>query len=68
MQNPNCDGGVCLRHNGEVRVLPSGGDSNLILCQACFFHEMNFRRERNKELGAAYQFKLPKWTELKIYQ
>jgi hypothetical protein len=67
MQNPNCDGGVCLNHKGQVRVLPSGGDSNLILCQACFFHEIAWRKERNKDLCKENHFKLPKWEDLKVY-
>lgn len=68
MQHPNCDGGVCLSLKGEIRVLPSGGDSNLILCRSCFFHEIAFRKERNKELSADCRFDLPKWEDLKVYK
>ncbi len=67
MKNPNCDNDKCLSSNGEVRVLPSGGDSNLILCRSCFRHEINYRIQRNKELGKDCQFALATWNSLKIY-
>ena len=66
-RNPNCDGVNCISEVGEVRLLPTGGDSNAILCKACFNHEIRWRVERNKDLGITFQFKLPKWEELKIY-
>jgi hypothetical protein len=53
--------------NGEVRVLPTGGESNAILCQRCYHREIAFRKERNRELGSAFQFKLPAWDTLKVY-
>ena len=68
MKNPNCDNEYCLQENGTVKVLPIGGDSNAILCWACFLHEMAFRRERNKELGIDCQFKLPTWESLETYK
>lgn len=66
-QNPNCDGANCKFSRGQVKVLPSGGDSNSILCRACFDFEMDYRRERNKELSKESQFDLPKWEDLKNY-
>lgn len=68
MKNPNCDNRRCCSTKGEVRVLPIGGDSNAILCANCYYYEMGFRRERNKALGTANQFKLPKWDDLEIYE
>jgi hypothetical protein len=67
MKNPNCDNEMCRTETGEVRVLPSGGDSNLILCRACFNYEIFFRRDRNKYLSEDAQFDLPTWKELGIY-
>lgn len=67
MKNPNCDNDKCTNPKGEVRVLPTGGDSNAILCNACYLHEMRFRRERNKDLAPANRFKLPEWEALKPY-
>lgn len=67
MTNPNCDGGYCTRETGEVRVLPTGGDSNAILCRACLEHELRYRRERNRELAESCKFKLPAWDSLKVY-
>lgn len=66
MMNPNCDGsGPC--DPGRVRVLPAGGDANMILCRCCFERELEFRRERNKELAGDCAFQLPAWTSLKVY-
>ena len=67
IQNPACDGsGPCTL--GEVRVFPTGGDSNAILCRSCFWREIDYRMDRNKELGDAYKFKLPAWETLKVYK
>ena len=67
MTNPNCDGsGPCIM-GGEVRVLPTGGDSNGILCKLCFNREIAFRKERNRTLGEDYKFKIPKWETLEVY-
>lgn len=67
MNNPNCDGSHCTRATGEVRVLPSGGDSNLILCRSCVCAELAWRRSRNKELANDVAFDLPEWDTLKVY-
>jgi hypothetical protein len=66
--NPNCDGYKCGSKTGEVRLLPTGGSSNLILCRRCFDYEIAFRKDRNKELGKFAQFKLPAWEELEVYK
>lgn len=69
-QNPNCDNDKCWSADDEVRVLPLGLDpnhGNLILCLACFNHEMTYRRQRNRELGDRNQYLIPKWDDLKIY-
>lgn len=65
--NPNCDGSGPHILNGEVRVLPTGGDSNAILCKLCFKREIAFRKERNRDLGKDFQFQLPDWESLKVY-
>ena len=66
--NANCDGsGPCII-GGEVRVLPTGGGGNAILCRLCYQREMAFRRERNQELGKDFQFKLPTWESLSVYE
>lgn len=66
MNNDCCGSGPHTA--GEVRVLPAGGDSNLILCFRCFHRELAYRRQRNTELGEFAQFALPKWTDLKLYE
>lgn len=64
--NDNCDGsGPCSR--GEVRVLPLSGQSNIILCERCFDHELTWRRARNKELAVHAKFDLPQWATLEVY-
>jgi len=65
--NPNCDGSHCRSNSGEVRVLPLGGGANNIVCQACFEHEMRYRRQRNRDLGGAMKFDIPGWMDLTVY-
>ena len=67
MKNPNCDNNKCLSKTGEIRVLPTGGSSNAILCQACFAYEIQYRRERNQSLETRNRFKIPQWNNLEIY-
>lgn len=65
-QNPNCDGaGPCKE--GEVRVLPAGGDANLILCRACYTRELWWRRDRNQALAESARFARPAWETLRVY-
>lgn len=45
-KNWNCDGGVCTKEDGPVRVYPLGSGGNLIVCQACWEHENRYRRSR----------------------
>lgn len=68
--NPNCDGSGPHILNGQVRVLPTGGGGNAILCKLCYKRELAYRKERNRELlkqktGTA--FDLPAWESLKVY-
>lgn len=64
--NYNCDGSG-PHTAGQVRVLPTGGDSNAILCRACYRREIAYRIERNRTLSAAAKYALPTWGSLKIY-
>lgn len=68
MKNPNCDNDKCLQSAGEVRLLPLGSGANLILCKACFEHEIRYRRERNRSLGRENQFQTPTWEMLSKYE
>jgi len=67
MHNCDCDGSHCQKPDGEVRLLPTGGSSNLILCHACYLHEIRYRKERNRDLGLTFQFSLPRWEDLEVY-
>lgn len=66
MDNWNCDGSG-PHCGGEVRVLPTGGDGNAILCLNCYNREIAYRVERNRDLGKDCQFELPQWDTLKVY-
>jgi hypothetical protein len=60
-----------MSSKGEVRLLPTGGDGNAILCRSCLEHEISIRRRRNAELAAqktGTSFDLPKWEDLKVYE
>lgn len=65
-KNNNCDNDKCVDPNSEVRLLPTGGDGNMIVCQACYEHEMSFRRQQNA--GSTHKlYHTPKWEDLTIY-
>lgn len=66
MKNPNCENVHCTAERGEVRLLPAGGGGNMILCRACFNHELNYRHGRNVIGGG--QWDLPRWEDLKVYE
>lgn len=63
VDNPMCDKNKCIQANSEVRLLPTGGGANMIICYACFVHEMEYRRSNWKP-----QFEFPNWRELVIYK
>jgi hypothetical protein len=65
MKNPNCDNIHCTKANGEVRLLPTGGDGNMIVCRSCYEHEMAFRRSFSKR---GVKPDLPSWESLKVYE
>lgn len=59
-KNPYCDNDLCIDPNGEVRRLPIGGESNMILCNRCFIHEKRFRAEKG--------WFTPNWKDLEVYK
>lgn len=61
--NPNCDGNKCRSNAGEVRLLPIGGDGNIIVCLACYESEMQYRRMSEPGVPVS----LPSWGSLKVY-
>lgn len=66
--NVDCGGSRCVKKSGEVRVLPLSSMSNQIFCQACFDHEIKWRREENKRLSKHAQYALPRWADLEVYE
>lgn len=66
--NWNCDGSGPHHMSSEVRVLPLGGDGNLILCRACYRRELAWRIGRNRELAKDAAFSLPAWESLRVYE
>lgn len=67
LQNPDCCNSLCIKADGEVRILPLGGGANLTLCLNCFNHEMRYRRDRIKEGADPESFKVKQWSELRVY-
>jgi hypothetical protein len=67
VNNPKCDKqlGHCVP--GEVRVLPTGSESNAILCRACFDNEVDWRKDQNDPLNGG-PFETPAWGDLKVYE
>jgi hypothetical protein len=65
----NCD--ICLSRNirqtilVECRLLPTGGDSNMIVCRYHYRKELRYRLYRTLNDGTEWQF--PAWHTLKIY-
>lgn len=66
MQN-NCDGSG-PHVEGTVKLLPTGGGGNAILCRACWIREVQWRAERNRTLGDFAKFDLPTWDSGKVYE
>lgn len=63
----NCDGSG-PHALGTVKVLPTGGDGNMILCRSCWLAEIRYRKERNRDLGDFAKFDLPTWESGKVYE
>jgi hypothetical protein len=62
----NCDGSG-PHSAGEVRLMPTGGDGNLILCRQCWFRENTFRLDRNRELANFAKFQIIEWQNAEVY-
>lgn len=54
---------------GEVRVMPTGGGGNDILCRSCWQRALEDRRERNRAIRhpVAHAFDLLPWESAKVY-
>ena len=61
-----CDGG-CDKDVPQLRLLPAGGGSNMILCHRCFDKEIRWRYARNPGLSPECRFDLPAWEDLEVY-
>jgi len=66
-ERPGCDGSGPHTPTGPLKMLPTGGGGNLILCQADWAKEQLYRQERNEELGEDAKYSLTPWSEGKIY-
>lgn len=66
-ENWSC-GGSGPHQTGDVRSLPLGGGSNLILCQFCWNRELVYRRERNESLDKSARFETPDWQDGTLYE
>lgn len=61
---PYCDHG---HYAEEVRRMPTGSGSAILVCYLHYLHEINYRRERNKELSKELRYVLPEWEHLPVY-
>lgn len=50
----------------EIRVLPAGGDSNILCSFRGYHREITWRLEQNREYKFI-KFKIPAWEDLEIY-
>jgi hypothetical protein len=67
-KNYNCDGSHCRHDNGQVRVYPTGGGANLILCQACAAQENLYRFHRGFETGRPDDWPQVNWFRCEVYE
>lgn len=51
--------------NCEVRLLPTGSDGNMIICENHYRKELRYRLDRTFNDGTSWKF--PAWHTLKIY-
>lgn len=51
----------------EIRVLPLGGEGNILCSYQGYLREIKYRIERNKELAESCRFDTPKWDDLAVY-
>lgn len=49
----------------ELRVLPTDGGGNLIVCYKHYKVELSYRKEMKDKNGGEWQF--PKWDSLRVY-
>lgn len=61
----NCDYGH--QTHQEIRWLPTGPESNALLCYTHFQFEITWRIEQNQHLEDAGGFDLLRWDSLAIY-
>lgn len=69
--NPNCDGSGPHSDNPEVRLYPTGGGSNAILCHACVARENAYRAARRRDRANPVDpagFPFQPWASLEVYE
>ena len=62
----DCDGAGPHR-GSEIRVYPLGAGGNLLLCEACWQRENQYRRERGQDTGAPENWPLEVWNTAEVY-
>ena len=55
-KNPNCGGSHCRVATGPVKLYPTGGGGNDILCRDCWEYQNNYNRWRSDETGKVGAF------------
>lgn len=59
--------GVSPHMRGALKLYPTGGGGNLILCGACWKRENHYRKERGAESGCPENWPTPSWDDAEIY-
>jgi hypothetical protein len=65
-KNWNCDNDKCRQPHGETRKYPLGAGGNLILCQACFAHENQYRHIRGVQTGEPANWPQVNWNTAEV--
>lgn len=65
LRSDACDGAHCIGDSWQQRAfrLATGGGSGLFLCEPCWNHEMQWRKERNEELEPQNHFDIKPFPE-----
>ena len=67
LHNNYCDGSHCASDTGEVKLYPTGGGGNMILCHACWAHENRYRHIRGVEAKQPENWPQVDWAKAETY-
>ena len=67
-KNPNCGGAHCSAATGPVKLYPTGGGGNDILCHSCWEHQNAYNRQRVRDGAEAANFPVQDWATAKPFE